>query len=87
MIPSVTKPTRVTNNSATLIDNIFTNNFKDSLKHHQGIFYNDISDHFPIYHLNDDYDLKTSKENFVWKRIITKNIQDNEDIIKLIKVK
>ena len=42
----ITKPTRVNNTSATLIDNIFINNITSSSK--SAILYNDISDHFPI---------------------------------------
>ena len=45
-LPSVTRPTRITEVTATLIDNIFTNfpeNITSSL-----IAYDDISDHFPI---------------------------------------
>ena len=38
LFPLITKPTRVTENSATLIDNIFTNDFKENLNHHQGFF-------------------------------------------------
>ena len=45
-LPSVNKPTRVTNTTATLIDNIFINNM--SLDNNSVILYNDISDHFPI---------------------------------------
>ena len=62
MIPVITKPTRVTAHTATLIDNIFTNNFQDTSKHHQGILYNDISDHFPVYHLNEIYDRKKCRK-------------------------
>ena len=47
-IPLITKPTRVTTRTATLIDNIFTNNiFDPSLK--KGIIKSSISDHFPIF--------------------------------------
>ena len=46
-VPLINKPTRVRENSATLIDNIFTNNITSDAK--QGIFYTDISDHFPIF--------------------------------------
>ena len=47
-IPMITRPTRVTENTATLIDNIFTNNFDKSI-HHKGVLVTDISDHFPIF--------------------------------------
>ena len=40
-------PARITESTSTLIDNIFTNNFNDA--HISGIFYTDISDHFPVF--------------------------------------
>ena len=48
-IPLITKPTSITNNSATLIYNLFTNNTQPTSKKHVGILYTDISDHLPIY--------------------------------------
>ena len=45
--PLINIPTRITESTSTLIDNIFTNNFKDA--HISGIFYTDISDHFPVF--------------------------------------
>ena len=44
-IPTITLPTRITHNSATLIDNIFTN--QTNLEHYSKILIDDISDHFP----------------------------------------
>ncbi len=44
--PSITKPTRITNKSATLIDNILTNNYAKQIS---GIILTDISDHLPIF--------------------------------------
>ena len=46
MCPSITKPTRITYKSATLIDNIFTNSHH---KHIAGLILTDISDHLPIF--------------------------------------
>src|SRR5271163_3991325 len=45
-LPTITLPTRVTEHSKTLIDNIFINNFKNNFK--TAVIYNDISDHFPV---------------------------------------
>ena len=45
--PVSTKPTRITAHSATLIDNIFTNNTTVSSK--SGLIISDISDHLPIF--------------------------------------
>ena len=47
--PTISKPTRVTNYSATLIDNIITNIHEYPIK--SGILYNEISDHFPIFNI------------------------------------
>jgi hypothetical protein len=44
----INKPTRVTKYTATLIDNIFTNNLVNTSIDH-GLFLVDISDHFPIF--------------------------------------
>ena len=47
LVPLITKPTRITAHSATLIDNIFTNNTNVLSKN--GLIISDLSDHFPIY--------------------------------------
>ena len=49
-IPLINRPTRISMNSATLIDNIFTN-CVDSQNSISGILATDISDHLPIFHL------------------------------------
>jgi hypothetical protein len=49
--PTISKPTRITSTSATLIDNIFTNHLDLSNKF-SGIIPADISDNFPIFHLS-----------------------------------
>ena len=73
-IPLINKPTRITRNSSTLIDNIYYNesNPNDSLS---GIFYTDISDHFPIFYL---LPLKKSKlsDKVLRRKINTKNINN-----------
>ena len=56
--PTISKPTRVTNYSATLIDNIITNIHEYPIK--SGILYNDISDHFPVFNI---YKLDWQKGN------------------------
>ena len=48
----INKPTRVKKHSATLIDNIFTNSLCDKGLTIQVIIYSDISDHFPIVHID-----------------------------------
>ena len=47
MYPLISKPTRITSSTATLIDNIFTNNLEHRMS--SGILYTDLSDHLPIF--------------------------------------
>ena len=44
MLPTIDKPTRIYRDSATLIDNIFVNNFDDLVL--SGNVITDLSDHF-----------------------------------------
>ena len=46
MIPTINKPTRVTRNTATTIDQIITNTVISGIQHRSGIINTDISDHF-----------------------------------------
>ncbi len=69
LYPSITKPTRITSKSATLIDNIFTNS-----KYNQtsGIFMTDLSDHLPIFICTDLKTKKVVENNDVYVRHFTK---------------
>lgn len=57
--PSITKPTRITAKSATLIDNIFTNS---KVRQTSGIIINDLSDHLPIF-ISADLDVYRQNNN------------------------
>ena len=61
-IPLINRPTRITKETSTLIDNIFTNNYdiKDSL--YSGILQTDISDHYIVFHLSES-DIINSQNN------------------------
>jgi endonuclease/exonuclease/phosphatase family metal-dependent hydrolase len=50
-LPLITKPTRITQHAATLIDNIFTNSLEKVNISSNGIIFSDISDHLPIVHI------------------------------------
>ena len=65
LLPMITKPTRVTSTSATLIDNIFTSCI-DNNQVFNGILYCDVSDHFPIFHI--DYSHVTTDKPVYFKR-------------------
>ena len=69
VIPLITRPTRISNTSSTLIDNILTNNFMESdcLK---GIFVSDITDHFPIFCIDVKYSLSTN-DSPIYRRMYT----------------
>ena len=73
-MPVLTLPTRITDSSATLIDNIFTNTLTSL--NSSGIIISELSDHFPCF-----YHLKLSKDylkppKFVFKRNFSdKNVE------------
>ena len=64
--PTISKPTRITNYSATLIDNIITNIHEYPIK--SGILYNDISDHFPVFNIYKLDWQNTKKYKSIFKR-------------------
>ena len=49
--PLITKATRITDHTETLIDNIFTNNLEKPNDSINGIVFSNISDHLPIVHV------------------------------------
>ena len=68
LIPTVNKPTRVTRNEATAIDNIITNSAINP-EFKTGIFKTDISDHFPIFFIfKCVVDTTEAREQFIYKR-------------------
>jgi hypothetical protein len=48
IVPTITKPTRITNTTATLIDNIYVK-YLTNVKISSGIILSDISDHLPVF--------------------------------------
>ena len=50
-VPFITRPTRVTAKSATLIDTVFTNNFENRENYFQSVLVTDISDQRPIFYI------------------------------------
>ena len=58
-ISLINRPTRIKKESATLIDNIFTSCYTDLENWFQCLLYTDITDHFPIIHV----DFQTQKKN------------------------
>ena len=50
MFPLINKPSRITQYSSTLIDNIFTNDVKRKME--SGLIISDVTDHLPIYSIS-----------------------------------
>ena len=69
-MPLIFKPTRITQHTATLIDNIFTNDIEALESSSNGIIFSDISDHLPIEHVRNYMSQKETiqKNEFVYKR-------------------
>ena len=68
----INRPTRVTKNSTTLIDNIFTNWYCNIENTFQCLIYRDVSDHFPIVHIDFemqlcDTDTAVTRRNLSYK--------------------
>ena len=77
LYPLIDKPTRVTRDSATLIDNIMTNVLDNKINY--GIFVNDISDHFPIFSVTYFPSFKNSSDNeesYTFREINSINIEN-----------
>src|ERR1051325_9106965 len=82
LLPTITRPTRITDLSSTLIDNIFIDCYDNCSS--SSIIYDDISDHLPTL-INIDFDTKISGEPAaVESRIFNRNNID--DFINCIKV-
>ena len=72
-IPTITKPTRITHTSATLIDNIYVRNTTPFV--HSGILFSDISDHLPIFCLiGKQTPSKTRNEPLIFKHRPLSNV-------------
>ena len=75
IVPMITHPTRVTSNSATLIDNILTNQLNNNNINHvmSGILLIDISDHYPIFHIKKcgkirrDVEININRRNYRYR--------------------
>ena len=74
--PTISKPTRITPDSATLIDNIYTNAYDIADGIFTGNLYTDISDHLPVFLV----DCNAPRKKFfrkVTKRFFTTKAEEN----------
>lgn len=68
LFPLITKPSRITSHSATLIDNIFSNEIESNIV--SGLMINDISDHLPVFVLHKNEYQKNEEDTMFWFRRI-----------------
>lgn len=77
-IPTIQNPTRISDISATLLDNIFVNCVK--YKYSSAIVYSDISDHLPVaLHLTSNFP-KIAKTEYISKRFFDARSVENFNI-------
>ena len=80
--PTISKPTRIVNDSATIIYNIFTNITQHKI--HSGILYTEISDHLPVLNIYDICNLPLKPGH----KTLYRRIKSGENLVKLkIKIK
>ena len=75
-VPTINRPTRVTETSGTVIDNIFTNCYDINSKTVQGILTTDISDHYAVFHVNNRIKSSVDKDQSMIIRIMNEKNYD-----------
>ena len=75
-IPLITRPTRVTHTSATLNDNIYSNQILDRDHSLSGIMLTDITDHYPILHIANYVHAQDAEYSITRRNYTTRN-KDN----------
>ena len=69
MFPLIDRPSRITEYSATLINNIFSNNLYERISN--GLLINDISDHLPVFSITKAIQKVVYKTRYMFKRNTT----------------
>ena len=67
LVPTIIKPSRITADSATLINNIYINNLDIAENIIPGILYTDISDHLPVFIIQYSTNKITRKKHYKWE--------------------
>ena len=83
-LPLISRPTRITNRSATLIDSISTNNHDNLNCSLSGILVADVSDHFPIFHINRCITVEETESFLVTRIFNEKNNQKFREAISVV---
>ena len=73
-IPLITKPTRITPHSATLLDHIYTNTYDCRFK--SGIIVTDISDHFGTFYVKTSKKQTKNSQYVIKRQLHDQNIAD-----------
>ena len=74
-LPLITLPTRISEYSATLIDNIFSNGSSPQSQS-AGILLSNISDHFPYFcFLNDNFKYRITNKKYIYYLNINNIVQ------------
>ena len=79
-VPLITKPTRMQNNSKTLIDNIFCNNISE-YKFTSGVLHTDISDHLPIFMISETVSCNNSSVSYQCREYNENNLLKFHNIL------
>ena len=79
-VPLIYKPTRVTHNTATLIDNIFKT-YKPNSRGIQGICCTDVSDHLPIFYIDQSMQTKHNADISYKRHYTPKNLRKFQQIL------
>ena len=82
-LPLITLPTRIKHQSATLIDHIWTN--KKCNSYNTGIIINSLSDHFPVFHIEDVKQPKNIIPDKLTRKINAETIPAFCDMLKSTK--
>ena len=77
-MPLILKPTRITQHTATLIDNIFTNDIEALESSSNGIIFSDFSDHLPIVRVRN---YKSQKETIQKMNLFIREILMNQKLV------
>ena len=79
-LPLITLPTRIKHMSATLIDHIWTNQI--STTYHAGIIINSLSDHFPVFYIEENKQKSIQLPDKITRRINQNTIPSFCKILK-----
>jgi hypothetical protein len=77
LVPCITKPTRITHTSATLIDNFYVNPQRET-KLHSGIIFYELADHLPIFLCSGKAPKRKNRDPLIFKhRQVNANVLHN----------